>query len=214
MNTATNNKIPRSNPYEKPISYADREDPIDPIDEPVQTHVDRTIEKLKPMFLTVKLTTFTTICILSFDSSINSFNLNSEQKKKPKQKEKKKKKKNPKSNQTKESIKTRRRGRWRRNGLSPTVGCGLLPTKWGRGSWVLLRWLVVKGGESLEERGDEEVGVERVEEFGLFHGAPQRSIVGAIPRSSSFFFFFQTQQGQKNPKQREEEATGRKKKEN
>jgi hypothetical protein len=99
MNTATNNKIPRSNPYEKPISYADREDPIDPIDEPVQTHVDRTIEKLKPMFLTVKLTTFTTICILSFDSSINSFNLNSEQKKKPKQKEKKKKKKT--QNQTK-----------------------------------------------------------------------------------------------------------------
>jgi hypothetical protein len=93
MNTATNNKIPRSNPYEKPISYADREDPIDPIDEPVQTHVDRTTEKLKPMFLTVKLTTFTTICILSFDSSINSFNLNSEQKKKPKQKKKKKKKK-------------------------------------------------------------------------------------------------------------------------
>jgi hypothetical protein len=58
-----------------------------------------------------------------------------------------------------------------------------LPTKWGRGSWVLLRWLVVKGGESLEERGDEEVGVERaerVEELGLFHGAPQRSIAGLI----------------------------------
>jgi hypothetical protein len=80
----------------------------------------------------VKLTTFTTICILSFDSSINSLNPNSEQKKKPKQQEKKKKPK-IKPNQTKNQNQTEGEAatKWGREGLVGfrLVSCGLSPTK-------------------------------------------------------------------------------------
>jgi hypothetical protein len=89
----------------------------------------------------VKLTTFTTICILSFDSSINSLNPNSEQKKKPKQQKKKKKKKKKKKtqNQTKPNKESKPDGGGGSDKMGKGGARGLSPTKWGREGLVGFR---------------------------------------------------------------------------